>query len=238
MIYFREIFESRLLADKENFNHHAFILAGDLEIGRNELLEWLETKNFIKAGNSNLFRLEADKMLLKHATMIREEIILKTPPGEKKLFVISFSKINREAENALLKTFEEPPLGSIFFLIIRKPNALLPTTLSRFELIKLQKTVGDQEKTKRNSVGPSLKDDMAEVEKLAKKFKDKEIDLVELEKFLENAEQKIRQVGLKKENCASLKKIAKLRKMLYGPSPNAKMILETATILKNSALKK
>jgi len=35
------------------------------------------------------------------------------------------------AQNALLKTLEEPPPSSVFFLITSRPDALLPTVLSR-----------------------------------------------------------------------------------------------------------
>src|SRR3954471_4417004 len=36
-----------------------------------------------------------------------------------------------QAQNALLKTLEEPPSASIFILVTAKPDALLPTVLSR-----------------------------------------------------------------------------------------------------------
>src|SRR3954454_15696470 len=36
-----------------------------------------------------------------------------------------------QAQNALLKTLEEPPSASIFILVTSKPDALLPTVLSR-----------------------------------------------------------------------------------------------------------
>lgn len=36
-----------------------------------------------------------------------------------------------EAQNALLKTLEEPPAGSVFVLITARPDVLLPTVLSR-----------------------------------------------------------------------------------------------------------
>src|SRR5262245_16504485 len=36
-----------------------------------------------------------------------------------------------QAQNALLKTLEEPPSSSVFLLITSRPDALLPTVLSR-----------------------------------------------------------------------------------------------------------
>ena len=39
--------------------------------------------------------------------------------------------MRREAANALLKTFEEPPAATTFILVTARPTALLPTVLSR-----------------------------------------------------------------------------------------------------------
>lgn len=44
--------------------------------------------------------------------------------------------MNREAQNALLKTLEEPPPGRMLILITAKPSMLLPTVRSRCRTIK------------------------------------------------------------------------------------------------------
>lgn len=46
-------------------------------------------------------------------------------------------RLGDEAQNALLKTLEEPPAGSFFILITANPAALLPTTRSRCQLLML-----------------------------------------------------------------------------------------------------
>ncbi len=50
------------------------------------------------------------------------------------VFVIVTANITLEAQNALLKIFEEPPKGTIFYLIIPAETLLLPTLRSRFIL--------------------------------------------------------------------------------------------------------
>lgn len=43
-----------------------------------------------------------------------------------------------QAQNALLKTLEEPPPGSVFLLITARPDALLPTVRSRCPLLRFR----------------------------------------------------------------------------------------------------
>lgn len=44
--------------------------------------------------------------------------------------------VNVEAQNALLKTLEEPPAASTFVLVTAKPGTLLPTVLSRCQRLR------------------------------------------------------------------------------------------------------
>lgn len=46
-------------------------------------------------------------------------------------------RLNENAQNALLKTLEEPPNGATIILSTAKPSALLPTTKSRCQIISL-----------------------------------------------------------------------------------------------------
>lgn len=56
-------------------------------------------------------------------------------------------KLTPEAQNALLKTLEEPPLNTILLLLSERQELLLPTVLSRCKIIELkEKTTEFQEK--------------------------------------------------------------------------------------------
>ena len=44
--------------------------------------------------------------------------------------------MNQSAQNALLKTLEEPPEYAVFFLITQHPSVLLPTIRSRCTLVR------------------------------------------------------------------------------------------------------
>ncbi len=65
--------------------------------------------------------------------------------GAKVFFFPQADRINATAQNALLKTLEEPPENTIFLLVTDRPQALLPTVVSRcrpvrFHPLSLQAT--------------------------------------------------------------------------------------------------
>ncbi len=62
---------------------------------------------------------------------------LKPYEAKKKVFVINDAHtMSQEASNAFLKTLEEPPSDTVFILISRSEDLLLPTIVSRCHVIK------------------------------------------------------------------------------------------------------
>jgi len=63
---------------------------------------------------------------------------LAAPSGETKVGVVADAdRMNEQAENAFLKTLEEPPDGTLLLLLSTRPQRLLPTILSRCVQVKL-----------------------------------------------------------------------------------------------------
>ncbi len=58
----------------------------------------------------------------------------------RRVFVVSAATITSEAQNALLKTFEEPPADALFVLLVPAPHTLLPTLLSRMQWLDIKNT--------------------------------------------------------------------------------------------------
>lgn len=69
----------------------------------------------------------------------QKRIMLKPLKGERKAVALQAPDITREAQNALLKTLEEPPESTFLFLLLPSIQSLLPTVLSRCKLIRLEK---------------------------------------------------------------------------------------------------
>lgn len=59
---------------------------------------------------------------------------------KRRAFILDFSDTNEAVQNKLLKTLEEPPRGSVFFVISPAAEKLLPTVASRLE--KLAPSLG------------------------------------------------------------------------------------------------
>lgn len=79
---------------------------------------------------------------------IREQLIqdvgIKPYESPYKIYIVNDAdKLTLQAQNALLKTIEEPPAYAVILLLANNPDALLPTITSRCVFLSL-KPVGDQ----------------------------------------------------------------------------------------------
>lgn len=65
--------------------------------------------------------------------------------GERRVFLVpSAERMTLAAANALLKTLEEPPSGVVLLLTAENSDALLPTILSRCQILSLQPLTPDE----------------------------------------------------------------------------------------------
>lgn len=63
---------------------------------------------------------------------LRDSVVYPPQIGKKKVYIIDEAHVlSRDANNALLKTLEEPPAHAVFILATTEPQSLLPTILSR-----------------------------------------------------------------------------------------------------------
>ena len=68
--------------------------------------------------------------------MIAEVGVKSFEGGTKALFIPRAEIMTAQAQNCLLKTLEEPPEDTVFFLMTDQPGALLPTIVSRCRVIR------------------------------------------------------------------------------------------------------
>ncbi len=67
---------------------------------------------------------------------ITEDVAVKPFYSDRKVYIINEGEaLTPEAQNAFLKTLEEPPEYAVFIIVAEKSEVLLPTVLSRCELI-------------------------------------------------------------------------------------------------------
>jgi DNA polymerase-3 subunit delta' len=95
------------------------------------LNSWLET---IEAGNAQgmIFTAEASEIIRK--------LNLKTFESDFKIMIIWLpEKMHPSTSNKLLKLIEEPPEKTLFLLVSEEPDKIIPTILSRCQLVKIPK---------------------------------------------------------------------------------------------------
>lgn len=103
-----------------------------------DVIALLEKEGVAVRGNPDVYVRSYGHFGVGEARELRERAILR-PLGERRIFAIAAPDIGREAQNALLKTIEEPPAGAIFIFIVPSPEALLPTFRSRAQMLVLER---------------------------------------------------------------------------------------------------
>lgn len=70
---------------------------------------------------------------------INKDIVVKPYASDKKIYIINEAeKMNTQAQNALLKTLEEPPEYAVILILTTNVDALLPTILSRCVILNMK----------------------------------------------------------------------------------------------------
>lgn len=128
---------------------HAYIFSGPAHLGKFSLA--MELAKTISGSDSNInpdiivLSLENAKegSSLKNSIKIDEireltrQLSLTAYSGKTKVAIIDGAEtLNKSAQNALLKTLEEPPANSAIFLITEDKGKLLPTIISRCQIKK------------------------------------------------------------------------------------------------------
>lgn len=124
------------LKDKNNSLSHAYIVVGDLETSRSSLINSLKERGIDTQGNSD-FTVEAyGTFLIDNVVELKSRALNLSQTSSGKYFIISTQSITREAQNALLKILEEPNQKTFFFICIPRIEGILPTIISRVQVIK------------------------------------------------------------------------------------------------------
>ena len=108
---------STIFKDSENV-YHAYFLIGERDIVFNDLKSGIEKRLKIKtSGNPDFWSGDFHNFNIEEARSVVEMAGQKSFSETKKLFVIKTDFVGVEAQNALLKVFEEPTANTHFFLI-------------------------------------------------------------------------------------------------------------------------
>jgi len=215
---------------KIDLSHHAYCLEGNTDSIKEELFKVLEKEGDFKTkGNPDLWLGEFDKFGIDDARAINDFQNKKALGGKKKIITITANSLTREAQNSLLKTFEEPTPNTHFFIIIRTAEMLLPTLKSRLVIQKIAGLESDDTLAKNFLESPKNK--RLEMVKEIAENKDR-LEAIRLLDQLENIfYKKIKINKIEKEEENLIKTIYKFKGYLNDRSPSIKIILEHVALI-------
>ena len=146
-MYFEKIrgqrFAKKYLSNsiKSNMISHAYMFEGPSGVGKNTMARdlaaiLLEMENLFNSPDYIEIKPDGNSIKIAQIRKLQSDILVK-PYKSYKIYVIDEAqKMTVEAQNALLKTLEEPPKYAIIILITNNKESLLDTIKSRCEIIK------------------------------------------------------------------------------------------------------
>ena len=138
----RELF---LKAIKENTLSHAYLIVGEDGIGKSILVKEIALQILGKARDIDYvdlinFRSNGKSIGVDDTRKLIIEINKKPFEGDKKVIVIhNCETMTEAAQNAFLKTIEEPPVGVYIFLLCENLASILDTVKSRTSIYRLNR---------------------------------------------------------------------------------------------------
>lgn len=218
--------------------HHANIIfgTGDCKGALFEIFE--KDLNFKIKQNPDFLLLENETFGIDDARNFGLWAIGKPLSGDVKVSLIVTNSITVEAQNALLKLLEEPPLGTYIFINLASLGNLLETLLSRIRVFKIDDIVGVV--NFKNKINGNYSDEAGQFlkETIGKRFamvrtlssKENKTDMKNLIKDLEEVSFSnhfgVGKGGFKTVEADKLKNILLAKAFVSARGSSPKMILE------------
>ncbi len=203
----------------DSFTHHAYIIFGDKEKNFENVLGTLggrvhpDTEVFV-----------FDKLQIDDARSIKEKSFQMPVAREHRFFIVSFNEINMQAQNALLKVFEDGPAYTKFILLTEGRAGLLDTFMSRFEVKEGEKVEEKRSFALSAKTGSEI---IASAQKLAEEISKNKKTKKDMQDFLLELASCLRQ----KNQTEKYGAVLHLLSYAKDPSASSKMLLETAAII-------
>ncbi|HLB95433.1 MAG TPA: hypothetical protein VJK26_00840 [Patescibacteria group bacterium] len=108
---------------------HAYLVFGDFQAEN--------MREFLKINSPDFLQILENPVKIQSIRQLNHWFSLRPHSSKQRLAVIEHAEnLTLEAANALLKTLEEPPEGAILVLRATKKEKILPTILSRCQLVR------------------------------------------------------------------------------------------------------
>ncbi len=210
-----------LYKNSENLHHAYLFVTHEVEETITKLKNFVEEHLGMKtAGNPDVQHHQFKTLTIDEARKLIENENRKNVSGGKKIFIIETDFITEEAQNSLLKIFEEPTAGTHFF-IVSPQDILLPTLRSRMQVI-----LDNFDTTKTQSIlDLPIAERLAKVKEITDAISDEEKTKQDAIGLLNQVERELYEKGADK-GAKALEVCGLARASLYDRGAPVKMILE------------
>jgi DNA polymerase III delta prime subunit len=242
--------------DKNNL-HHAYLIEGARDEIVPEILSLFETFGINSIGNPDFVSITIDNFKIDEAFELRAMSTDKSFGTGKKIFLICANSFSLDAQNVLLKMFEEPKENTHFFLVVPDANILLKTLVSRFYFISALSNTKDSVKEAEKFIAMPLKSRVDFIKELLTDTEEEDEEgneIIALDsnrskalKFLNALETILEgklvkdfeggrfqpEAGVKPKNTLQvcLEHILKVREFLRLPGSSAKSLMESVALI-------
>ncbi|MDO8576176.1 MAG: hypothetical protein Q7R90_02580 [bacterium] len=190
------------------------------------ILDILRANGVSTEGNPDIYTREYKTFGVDDAIELRDRSNRRPIAGLQRFFIVATPGMTGEAQNALLKTLEEPPADAAFFIIVPAPEMLLPTLRSRSQILVLEDTGGAEHSIDVKAflaAAPQKRLDM--LKPLLEKDEDEKRDIGKIIGFLSSLE------GLLEKKPEGLHAIYRARKYIGDKGALVKPLLEQVALL-------
>ncbi len=201
--------------------HHANLLLGAPDEAESYLRSLCDSLDIKLINSPDFFAFRMNTFGIDEAREL-SRLSVRKAITQRKIFFISSARLTLEAQNALLKTFEDPFPNTHFFLALREEALIEPTLLSRMQTIRVgYGDVASVSVEAEKFLSLPLKDRLL----FAKKFVDEEKSLPD---FLDSLLLLLRG---KKENNASVRNVYNLRQFAFGSAVLPRLVIEHLSLV-------
>lgn len=221
---------------KTGYLHHAHIIEGVHEVVAPALVLALARHLGIETkGNPDFVERFYESLGIDEARELKSAEKFAGFGSSKKIFIIGAESFTHQAQNALLKTFEEPTVGTHFFIILPRKEMLLPTLLSRVLVVSGDVANTDDSKVNAEKfIDATLEGRFAIAKKMAEKKAGEIVDRELFRRMLDHIERILytRTAGKRDDATSNIfREIFQAKTYLSNPGSSPKMLLEHIAIV-------
>lgn len=190
------------------------------------IISLLKAGGVVVEGNPDIYVRAYRAFGVDDAIELRDRSNRRPVAGLQRFFIIATPGMTNEAQNALLKTLEEPPADAAFFFIIPAPEMLLPTLRSRAQILVLDQAGESEQAIDAKAflaAAPPKRLDM--LKPLLEKDADDKRDIGQIVSFLSSVER------LLQKRPEGLHAIYRARKYIGDKGALVKPLLEQVALL-------